>query len=406
MRTILHCDVNNCFASIEAAMNPALRGLPIAVCGDPAQRRGIVLAKSEEAKRCGVKTGDPLWKARQKCPNIRFVPPHFHVYEEYSRNMRAYYRRWTPSVEPYGLDECWLDLTGCPCLCEGTGADAADRIRDEVRRAFGVTVSVGVSFTKSFAKLGSDMRKPDATTVILPSDMRRTVWPLPASELLGVGRSTADRLRRCGILTIGMIANADPRFLRAQLGKNGEALWRSANGLDDALVCPDDPARQSIGHGTTLPHDIHTTAEAWPVLCELAERTAFALQDENREAYGIQVYVRFADLRFRQFQHRLDVGMRTARRIADYALMMVSQADVMRHGVRALGIRMFALADADAPRQLSLFHRAADAAETREAAVDGALRGIRERFGQTAISRGIHAPPVPWCHPPGGPHGG
>lgn len=402
MRTIFHCDINNCFASIEMAINPSLRLFPIAVCGDPAQRRGIVLAKSETAKKCGVSTGDPLWLARQKCPNIHFVLPHFDIYEQYSERIRCYYEQITPQVEPYGLDECWLDVTDEVLHSGRPAEDLAHRIRMDIHRLFDVTISVGVSFNKVLAKLGSDLKKPDAVTCIEWANFRQKTWPLPVGALLGVGRATQEKLRRIGIQTIGELARAERKFIRAQLGKNGDKLWCYANGLDETPVCGPNVPRKSLGHGTTLPADAVSMAQIWPVLERLSDKIAFGLQTEGLTARCIQLYVRDNALMFHHYQHKLSFGISASRMIAEYGLMMLSQHYDWIRPIRAIGLCMVELEDEHASRQLPLFEeRAQYLRNRREAEMDGVLRGVQERFGERTIFRGGREAVVEWCHPPG-----
>ena len=234
-RIILHSDLNNFYASVECLYHPEYRGKPLAVLGDPEARHGIVLAKNYEAKSRDVRTGDPKWMAEQKCPGIVFVPPHYELYMKHSRLVRQIYSEYTDQVEPYGLDECWLDVTGSTRLF-GSGEEIADKIRKRVKSELGVSVSVGVSFNKIFAKLGSDLKKPDATTVIECDRFKEVVWPLPVKELLYVGRATHNKLKRRGIFTIGDLANANPESLKFWLGKMGIVLWQFANGLDTSPV--------------------------------------------------------------------------------------------------------------------------------------------------------------------------
>ena len=233
-RVILHSDINACYASVELLFHPELRGKPVAVGGDEEKRHGIVLAKSEEAKRAGIKTGMTLWQARSLCPELVVLSPHFERYIHYSREVQRIYSDYTDRREPFGIDESWLDITGC--LRAGEGLSAAREINRRVKRELGLTVSVGVSWNKVFAKLGSDYRKPDAVTLISRDNYRDIVWPLPAEELLYVGRSTRVKLAALGIKTIGDIARADCRMLKLRLGKMGELLHCYANGLDDSPV--------------------------------------------------------------------------------------------------------------------------------------------------------------------------
>ncbi len=394
MRTILHCDINNCFASIEMAINPSLKGLPIAVCGDPKQRRGIVLAKSEAAKRCGVATGDPLWQARQKCPDIRFIEPHFDVYADYSRCIQRYYLTHTPLVEPFGLDECWLDISS-RSMDMVRSMQLADQIRLDINRLFDVTISIGVSFNKVFAKLGSDLKKPDAVTCIPASSFRQQIWPLPASQMLGVGRSTSSRLAMMGISTIGQIAMADRQQLIRTFGKNGLSLWIAANGLENTPVKKfgeTDP-RQSLGHGTTLPQDAQDISQIWPVIESLAEKIAFELQAENLIGYGMQITVRDAALRFHQYQRRFAHPAVSSRRIAEYSLMLLSQHYNWTCAIRAFGIRIYDLTAASQPIQRTWMDYVAsldtsDPEKDSCEAVDSVIRSIQERFGESGVQRG------------------
>ena len=256
-RIILHSDFNNFYANIECLSNPSLRERPMAVTGDAEARHGIILSKNDLAKKFGVRTGEALWQARQRCPDICFVTARHGIYTQYSKASREIYlNTFTAQVEPYGLDECWLDMTGSLL---GSGREIADKIRETMKTELGLTVSVGVSFNKVFAKLGSDMKKPDATTVILKEDYREKIWQLPVSELLFAGPATTKKLKSHWICTIGDLARADPDFLRLILGKNGLMLWQFANGNDRSAVSDyynHVPVIKSIGNSTTTPHDL------------------------------------------------------------------------------------------------------------------------------------------------------
>ncbi|EKC56817.1 Nucleotidyltransferase/DNA polymerase involved in DNA repair, partial [human gut metagenome] len=229
------CDMNNFYASVECMLNPALKEYPVAVCGSVEERHGIVLAKNYKAKAFDVKTGDTVWQAQQKCRDLVIVPPHYEEYIKYSKLARSVYERYTDQVEPYGMDECWLDITGTGSLF-GSPVEVANKIRETIKFELGLTISVGVSFNKIFAKLGSDMKKPDAVTVIPKDTFREKIWKLPSADLLGVGRATQRTLDSYGIRTIGALAQTDPEFLRSVLEKNGVALWNYANGNDLSLV--------------------------------------------------------------------------------------------------------------------------------------------------------------------------
>ena len=271
-RVILHSDLNACYASIECMLNPLLKGKPVAVAGSVEERHGIILAKSQEAKVCGVRTGEAVWQAKLKCPDIVLVPPHYDEYIKYSSFVRDIYRRYTDLIEPFGLDEAWLDVTGSQRLF-GNGWQIAENIRETVKSELDLTVSIGVSFKKVFAKLGSDLKKPDAVTVITREDFKEKLWNLPAVEMIGVGRATFAKLNSYGIYTIGDLANCDRDWITRQLGKNGTELWIFANGFDTSRVKPDgyrEPVK-SIGHGITCSEDLVNAGEVWKVFLSLSQ---------------------------------------------------------------------------------------------------------------------------------------
>ena len=276
-RVILHSDCNCFYASVECLKRPDLRGKPVAVGGDVEQRHGIILAKNELAKRYGVKTGEALWQARNKCPDLMIVPPVFEDYVKFSALAREIYCDYTDRVEPFGLDEAWLDVTG------EDGAEIAEQIRRRIRFELGITVSVGVSFNKVFAKLGSDYRKPDAVTCITKENFRQMVWPLPVTDLLCVGRATGERLTRNGVRTIGQLAQAPDGLLRVLLGKNGELLQNFARGLDVSPVAAFDaqPQIKSVGNSTTLPRDLTCQEDAARVLFVLADSVGRRLREQG-----------------------------------------------------------------------------------------------------------------------------
>ena len=258
-RVILHCDLNCFFASVELLSHPDLRDIPTAVCGDPASRHGIILAKNEPAKRLGIQTAETIWQAKKKCPGLVLLPPHHGLYREYSRRVNTIYEQYTDLVEPYGCDEAWLDVTGSTAL-KGDEKKIADEIRSRVKKELGITVSIGISWNKIFAKLGSDYKKPDAITQFHKENYQSIVWNLPAANLLYVGRSTRTMLNRYGIKTIGKIATSDPDFLERLFGKMGLVLYSFANGWDDSPVAPEGYAApiKSIGNSTTTPRDLAT----------------------------------------------------------------------------------------------------------------------------------------------------
>ena len=385
-RTILHVDLNNFFASVECLYAPELWDRPIAVAGDPQARHGIVLAKNMPARRCGVQTAEPLWRARQKCPDILFVAPHYRWYTEYSRRARAIYAGYTDQVEAFGLDECWLDVTGSRRLF-GSGRTIADDIREKIRSRLGLTVSVGVSFNKVFAKLGSDMQKPDATTLITRSSFREQIWPLPADQLLFTGAATAEKLRRIGVCTIGELAQADAELLQKHLGQPGMMLWRSANGLDDAPVARDrqTPAAKSIGNGTTTPRDMTSAAEVRSVLRLLCDTVSARLRQGRYICRTVQISVRDDHLFTYERQAPMTPPGRTADALFRCAYGLFAAHHPEGTPVRSLSVRACELIYTPA-EQLSFLEQA-QALEKQER-LETTVDGIRARYGEGALRRG------------------
>lgn len=269
---ILHSDLNCFYASVETMLDPSLRGKAVAVCGCTEDRHGIVLAKSELAKKAGVKTGMVNWEAKQCCRDLIIIPPKYDQYLKYSKLTQAIYQRYTDMVEPFGMDECWLDVTGSRYVC-GDARMIAENIRRSVKEELGLTVSIGVSFNKVFAKLGSDLKKPDAITEISPESYKEKVWPLPCSDMIYCGPATTKKLAQYGIHTIGDVAVCDPLFLKGLLGVNGLALWTYANGRDHSRVMHKDfvsPVK-SVGHGITCVSDLENEEEVWKVIFALSQ---------------------------------------------------------------------------------------------------------------------------------------
>lgn len=383
-RVILHSDINNCYASIECLYDESLRGKAVAVAGSVEARHGIVLAKSDPAKRCGVKTGDTVWQAQKKCRDLIVVPPHFDRYVKYSELVRGIYRRYTDEIEPFGLDEAWLDVTGSRSLF-GDGVQIANDIRTRIREEFGLTVSVGVSFNKVFAKLGSDMKKPDAVTEITRQDFREKIWNLPVTDMLGCGRATVQKLKQYGVYTIGQLAACDVRFLTNVFGKGGEMLWRYANGLDAARVCPDGfvPVSKSIGHGATCMRDLQTPREVWLVMLSLSQEIGRRLFAEHLAATAVQISLKNNALFVRQYQHPLPLPTQSAFELAQAAFSLFQSVYRWELPVRAVTVRAISLTDDAAPVQTDLFSDFAR--HTQQEKIDAAVRNIRARYGKSSI---------------------
>ncbi len=383
-RVILHSDLNGYFAAVEILHQPALAGKPVVVSGSVEERHGVVLAKSEAAKRAGVKTGMALWQARQCCPNLIAVKPHFDLYIHYSKLVQQIYYRYTDQVEPFGIDECWLDVTNSRRLF-GNGTQIAECIRKAVKNEIGLTVSIGVSYNKVFAKLGSDLKKPDAITVITASDFQRKLWPLPVSALLFVGRSTGRQLEKYGVSTIGELARVQPQYLTQWFGKNGITLWKYANGRDDSPVSTfgTHPPAKSMSHGITCAADLTDNTQVRRVLLELAQSVSRRMRQSGSAALGVQVSVRDNALNWRQFQAPLPRPVQSWHILADTAFALFSARYDWQRPVRALSIAAVHLSAGNAPRQLGFFwdEPQYDKYDRLESAIDS----IRDRYGKNAV---------------------
>ena len=390
-RVILHCDLNSFFASVELLDKPALRDVPVAVCGDPKSRHGIILAKNEPAKKMGVKTAETLWQARKKCPALVLLPPHHRLYEEYSRRVNEIYDRFTDLVEPFGIDESWLDVTGSLHLFGGDGKALADRIRATIREETGLTVSVGVSFNKVFAKLGSDMKKPDATTVIPAEGWQSMVWPLPLGDMLFAGRTATETLRKYGVETVGQLAACDPALPEQLLGKMGLQLWQYANGMDKSPVKPRHAAEpvKSVGNGTTFPQNLVRWEQLRAELLPLCDSVATRLRQQGLYAGGFSLSIKDASFKTVSRQIRLDAPTHLMRDIHRTAMQLAGQLWKPPTPVRAMTVTaLYVTEDGNAFRQLDLLGGAAQERSQRQEKLEGTMDAIRRKYGRGAISFG------------------
>ena len=387
-RVIFHCDLNCFFASVELLDKPALWDVPVAVCGDPKSRHGIILAKNEPAKKRGVQTAETVWQAKKKCPVLVLLPPHHELYEVYSRRVNEIYGRFTDLVEPFGIDESWLDVTGSLHLFGGDARALADRIRATVKAETGLTVSVGVSFNKVFAKLGSDLKKPDATTVIPPEGWRDIVWPLPVGDMLFAGRSTQRVLGQYGIETIGQLAACPEEMAEQLLGKMGGQLWRYANGLDNSPVRPGhqrEPVK-SVGNGTTFPADLVRWEQIRQGLAPLCDSVATRLRRQRLYAGGISVTLKGADFKTVSRQTRLDEPTHLMRDIWETAQELARQIWKAPTPIRAMTVTaLYVTEDGQAYRQMDLLGQASAKRSERQEKLESAVDAIREKYGSGAI---------------------
>lgn len=390
-RVIFHCDLNCFFASVELLDKPALREVPVAVCGDPASRHGIILAKNEPAKRRGVQTAETVWQARQKCPNLILLPPHHGLYAQYSRRINTIYGQYTDLVEPFGIDESWLDVTGSLHLFGGDARQLADDIRARLRQEVGLTISVGVSFNKVFAKLGSDYKKPDATTVISRENWRDIVWPLPVGDLLFVGRAARRTLGQYGVETIGQLAACKPEMLEQLMGKMGVQLYRYANGLDDAPVRPQhqrEPVK-SVGNSTTFPENLTRWEEIRSGLQLLSDSVAGRLRKEGLYCGGVAVAVKDAQFRTVSRQMRLGTPTHLMRDIFEAAQELTRRIWKTPTPVRLLSVTALYITDsADSYQQLDLLAGDAPLRDQRQEQLESAMDAIRGKYGRDAITFG------------------
>ena len=397
-RIIFHCDLNCFFASVELLEKPALQNVPVAVCGDPASRHGIILAKNEPAKQMGVQTAETVWQAKQKCPHLVLLPPHHNLYADYSRRVNAIYGQYTDLVEPFGIDESWLDITGSMHLFGGDARDIADELRAVVRREERLTISVGVSFNKVFAKLGSDYKKPDATTVISRENWRDMVWPLPVGDLLYVGRAARRTLAQYGVETIGQLAACKPEMLEQLMGKAGVQLHRYANGLDDAPVRPQhehEPVK-SVGNSTTFPENLTRWEQVRGGLQTLSDSVAGRLRQQGLYCGGVAVGVRDAQFRTVSRQMRLPGPTHLMRDIYNAALTLTQQLWKAPTPIRLLSVTaLYITESADSYQQLDLLAGDAPLRDQRQEQLESAMDAIRGKYGKDAIAFG-HREKMGW----------
>ena len=380
--------MNACYAAIEHLHHPELNGKPLAVGGDPVARHGIVLTADYLAKKHGVKTGMALWQAKQVCPELNFVSPRMDLYLRFSRMAHEIYGEYTNLQEPYGVDESWLDVTASSTL-KGDGYKIAKEISNRMKFELGITVSIGVSFNKIFAKLGSDYKKPDAITTMYEDEFKNKAWALPASDLLYIGRSTSQKLARFGIKTIGDLARTDEHLLMSQLGKMGGILWAFANGYDDSPVKMEQVHApiKSIGNSTTTPRDLETDEDVKIVLYILAESVAARLRENGFKCRVIEISVRDNELYSFTRQHKIDHATNITGEIATEAYRIFKKNYDWRKPIRSVGVRGADLVNDNYWEQIDLF----SSVEQREKQMklDDAVDTIRRRFGFYSVQRGL-----------------
>ncbi len=386
VRTILHSDINNFYASAECLYRPEIRGKPVVVAGSVDDRHGIILAKNNLAKAKGIMTGEAIWQAERKCPDMVVVPPNFKLYLKIAGLVRDIYASYTDLIEPFGLDEAWLDV-GNSSMEKGDGMCIAQEISNRIKKEIGVTVSIGVSFNKIFAKLGSDIKKPDAITQISKQNYRNVVWPLPAQELLYVGRATRRKLNAYGIMTIGDIANSSEKFLYSILGKWGNTLWCFANGLDESKVSRYDETSivKSVGNSTTTPRDMICNDDVKMVFFSLCESVAARMREQGLKGSTLQIYIRDCDLSSFERQGGFDRSTNLSSEMIVKAMELFIANYRWQKPLRSIGVRMTNLTFGETHAQLSVFCK--EEKRRRIEILEETVDVVRNRFGHKSIGR-------------------
>ena len=386
-RIILHCDLNNFFATATLTENPTLKNLPVAICGDAKKRHGIVLAKNSIAKKYGVLTAETIWEAQRKCPDLIILSPNYNLYENLSKKVQSIYLEYSDKVEPFGIDECWVEITNYDMDFE-KAEKIANEIRTRIKKELNITVSVGVSFTKTLAKLGSDLKKPDALTVITPEILKTKIWKLPCSELLMVGKSTKSTLNAMGIFTIGDLAISDETSLKTRIGKNGVMLRNMARGEDFSPVksyyCKSKP--KSISQSATSEKDITNSTEVFAVFLEFSEGISQKLKSENLLTETVGITVLTNTFESKEYRMPLTYPTDASMTIAKNAMALFNKNECLTLPLRALGVRALNLKENIMARQLSLFETQNTDIEEK---IEDNILIIRNKYGKNAIKRAI-----------------
>lgn len=387
-RTIIHCDMNGFFASVELLARPDLKNVPMAVSGNPDSRHGIILAKNELAKKYGVVTAETIWSAKKKCPDLQLVRPHHDKYKKYSQLINAVYYRYTDMVEPFSIDESWLDVSGSLKLF-GSGVQIADLIRETVKRELGLTLSAGVSYNKIFAKMGSDYKKPDATTLITRDNFKELLWPMDISEMFFVGSATAAKLKRTGILTIGDLACTNKYVLQGLLGKQGGMLYDYANGLDESPVAHSYEKQKikSVGNGITFRRNLVTTGDIQTALKALSDTVSSRLRAYQMKASGIKIDIKDPYFKTISRQKQLESPTNITEEIYSSAYALLKASWTLGSPIRLLTVTGIGLVNENESEQLSFFSKNKQIRE-KSTSLDKTMDAIRSKFGGQSITFG------------------
>lgn len=391
-KVIFHIDVNSAFLSWTAAYRVRvlgetldLREIPSAVAGEKANRHGIILAKSLPAKKCGVKTGEPIFQAQKKCPELVLVPPDYGLYVQASRHLIALLKDFAPVVEQYSIDEAWADMTGTEGLY-GSPVAAAELLRQKIYDELGFTVNIGVSSNKLLAKMAGDFEKPNKVHTLFPWEMEKKLWPLPVRELFMLGPATERKLRLMGIRTIGELARTDVRILRQRFGKVGESLWNSANGrYQENLRVVAEP-NKGFGNSTTLPSDVTDAAQAYRVLLSLCETVGMRMRQDKKATRCLSVSLRSKEFQTFSHQKTLPTATDSTEELFRVACQIFDEAWDSVTPLRQLGVQATRLEERG-QRQYSLFDIADAVDYEKKAKLDDLIDDLREKHGEGIIRR-------------------
>ncbi|MBR5252054.1 MAG: DNA polymerase IV [Oscillospiraceae bacterium] len=385
-RHIFHCDCNSFFASVSLLPYPELRDKPVAVGGSSDDRHGIILAKNEPAKKYGIKTAQTIQSAKRLCPDLIILPPQRDRYEYFSKIINEIYNSYTDLVEPFGIDESWLDVTNSYHLFGQSPAQVADMLRQQVYYETGLTISVGVSFNKIFAKLGSDYKKPDATTVITPDNFKQILFPLDVGDMMYVGKTTREALYGMGIRTIGQLAMTDVRLLEDKFGKHGRDLHIYANGLEDSPVAPFDTHREikSVGHGNTFYRNISGLGDIKPALMVLSDQVGSRLRRYGLFANGVQITIK--NPAFVSFTRQCKIhSTNVSDDIYKTALKLLLDNWNVKAEIRMLTVTALDLSEKKRAVQTNLFETDLAETDTKKENLQKALDKLKKKYGNDAV---------------------
>ncbi len=384
MRTIIHCDMNNFYASVELLDRPELADLPVAICGNPENRHGIILAKNQIAKKWGVLTAETIFSARKKCPSIVFLPPKYEKYRKFYKLINQIYCQYTDLVEPYSIDESWLDVTSSRKLF-GSGTDIACDIQKRIKKELGLSVSAGVSFNKIFAKMGSNLKISDGPFSIPYDKYKEILWPRPIEDLFYVGKKTAEKMTSQGIRTIGDLANSDPNLIMKLYGKHGLELYRYAWGEDDTPVNPHPPLPKSLGAGITFKRDLKTASEAHTAIRILSDKVAGRVRKRCLYANGIKIEIKYPSFSLVSKQTRLSSSTDSSGQLFKAGVNLFHDTWDKRTNIRSITFTAIYLTEEQQTVQLSFFN-ASNTQNDKSKQVDRALDKIRGKYGKHSIS--------------------